>query len=197
MKVGVLGGTFDPIHLGHLALAEAALECAGLDRVLIVPAAVPPHRSPALAPAGDRLRMCRLAAESDPRLEVSEVEMRRSGPSYTLDTLEELQRLRPGDRLFLILGWDAAREISSWHRPGDVIAKAELVVVNRPGLEAPDAEGFRAAGLEPERVILCPQRTPAVRATEIRALAAEGESLAGKVPDAVAEYIRKRRLYRS
>jgi nicotinate-nucleotide adenylyltransferase len=197
MRVGVLGGTFDPIHLGHLALAEAAIECARLDLVLIVPAAVPPHRSPALAPAVDRVEMCRLAAASDPRLEVSEVEVGREGPSYTLDTLAELHRRRPGDRLFLILGWDAAREIPSWHKPEQVLGQAELVVVNRPGLQPPDADALRAAELEPERVTLCPQETPPVRATEIRRLAAEGASLAGKVPAAVADYIRKRGLYRS
>jgi nicotinate-nucleotide adenylyltransferase len=192
-----LGGTFDPIHLGHLALGRAALECARLDLVLIVPAALPPHRAPALAPAADRLEMSKLAVADEPRFEVSELEIRRSGPSFTLDTLEELRRRRPDDRLYLILGWDAARDISSWHRPAEVLKLAELVVVNRPGLNPPAPADLRAAGLDPARVIVCPQRTPSVRATEIRATAADGGSLAGKVPPAVAEYIRKRGLYRS
>ena len=89
-----MGGTFDPIHNGHVALAEAAVECAGLDRVLLIPSSQPPHRPPARASIEDRLAMCRLAAAGHPRLEVSEIETRRAGPSYTLDTLQELHRER-------------------------------------------------------------------------------------------------------
>ena len=197
MRLGLLGGTFDPIHFGHLALAEAAIECAGLDRVLLVPSAQPPHRPSARASAEDRLAMCRLAAEGDPRLEVSEIEIRRAGPSYTLDTLAEVRQERPGDELFLVLGWDAARELASWHRPREVLALSRPVIVNRPGLERPGEADLRRAGLDPARVIVCPQRTPDARATEVRRLAAAGSELESMVPEAVARYIRKRRLYRS
>src|SRR5215471_7567882 len=102
MKLGVMGGTFDPIHLGHVAMAEAAADCAGLDRVLLIPASVPPHRAAATAPAGDRLAMVRLAAAGHPRLEVSDIELRRAGPSYTADTLRPLARDRPGAELHLL-----------------------------------------------------------------------------------------------
>src|SRR5207247_1483550 len=97
LRVGVMGGTFDPVHLGHVAMAEAAAACAGLDRVLIVPAAVPPHRPAAGASAADRLAMCRLAAAGHPALEVSDIELRREGLSYTVDTLRELAAERSGD----------------------------------------------------------------------------------------------------
>jgi len=190
-----LGGTFDPIHNGHVALAEAAVECAGLDRVLLIPSSQPPHRPPARASIEDRLAMCRLAAAGHPRLEVSEIETRRAGPSYTLDTLQELHRQGSDDSLFLILGWDAARELSSWHRPAEVLALAAPVIVNRPGLEPPRDEDLRAAGLDPASAIVCPQRTPDARATEVRRLAAGGDELERLVPPAVADYIRKRGLY--
>ena len=177
----MLGGTFDPIHNGHLALAEAAIECARLDRVLLVPSSRPPHRRPARAPVEDRLAM----------------ETRRPGPSYTLDTLEELRRERPEDALFLILGWDAARELGTWHRPAEVLRLAEPVIVNRPGLGAPAEPELRAAGLDPARTIVCPQRTPDARATQVRELAARGALLEAMVPPAVAEYIRTHGLYRA
>ena len=197
MRVGLLGGTFDPIHNGHLALADAAIECARLDRVLLIPSNRPPHRPPARAGVEDRLAMCRLAAEGHPRLEVSDVEARRSGPSYTLDTLEQLRRQRPDDSLFLILGWDAAREFGSWHRPEDVLALVEPVIVNRPGLRSPYEGELRAAGLDPARTVVCPQQTPDARATEVREVAATGGQLDRMVPPAVAEYIRSHALYRT
>jgi nicotinate-nucleotide adenylyltransferase len=197
LRLGLLGGTFDPIHNGHLALAEAAIECAELDRVVLIPSSQPPHRPPARASVEDRLAMCRLAAEGHPKLEVSDVEIRRPGPSYTLDTIRQLHAARPADSLFLILGWDAAREIASWHRPEEVLALADPVIVNRPGLELPSEKELRTAGLDPARTIVCPQRTPDARATEVRRLAAEGAGLDRMVPAAVAEYIQKRRIYRT
>lgn len=196
MRVGVVGGTFDPIHVGHLAVARAALECVPLDLVLLVPAALPPHRGAAEAPAADRLEMARLAAAGEPRLEVSDLELRRGGASYTVDTLEELRRIRPGDSLYLVLGWDAAREIRSWRRPERVLALATLVVVSRPHLPAPGEADLRAAGLDPERTVLCDARTPEVAATAIRDRVAAGEPLDGLVEPAVAAYIAGHGLYR-
>jgi nicotinate-nucleotide adenylyltransferase len=196
LRLGLLGGTFDPIHNGHLALADAAVACARLDRVLLIPSNQPPHRAPAQASVEDRLAMCRLAAEGHPELEVSDVEARRSGQSYTLETLQEVRRERPRDSLFLILGWDAARELASWHRPAEVLALAKPVIVNRPGLQPPGEMELRTAGLDPDRTLVCPQRTPDTRATEVRELAARGAELDRLVPPPVAEYIRKRGLYR-
>jgi nicotinate-nucleotide adenylyltransferase len=195
MKLGVMGGTFDPVHLGHVAMAEAAADCAGLDRVLLVPAGVPPHRAAATAPAADRLAMVRLAAAGHPRLEVSDIELRRSGPSYTVDTLRALARERPGSELHLLLGWDAAREIRAWHAPDEVLRMARPVVVSRPGYPAPTERDLASAGIEPTWAILCDVPTPDVESTDVRRLVERGESLAGLVDPAVEAYLQRHRLY--
>ena len=195
MRIGLLGGTFDPIHAGHLAAAKAALDCAELDRVMFIPAAQPPHRPRAIATADDRLEMCRLAIESDTRFVVSDVELERGGPSYTVDTLAELRRSHPGDQLLLILGWDAARLFSTWRRPDEVRALATIVVVARPGSAAPRQADLEPAGLGGQGVILCLEPTPDVSASEIRRALASGESIAGKVPAAVERYIAAHHLY--
>jgi nicotinate-nucleotide adenylyltransferase len=195
MKLGVMGGTFDPVHLGHVAMAEAAAACAGLDLVLLVPAGVPPHRAAATAPAADRLAMLRLAAAGHPRLEVSDIELRRSGPSYTVDTLRALARERPGSELHLLLGWDAAREIRAWHAPDEVLRMARPVVVSRPGYPAPTERDLASAGIEPTWAILCDVLTPDVESTDVRRLAERGESLGGLVDPAVEAYLRRHRLY--
>jgi nicotinate-nucleotide adenylyltransferase len=186
VRTGILGGTFDPIHFGHLAAARAAIDCAGLDRVLFVPTGVPPHRPPAVADAKDRLEMSRLATHEDPRFEVSDLELRREGASYTVDTLRELQRLHPDDELFLILGWDAAKLLDSWREPDEVRRLARIVIVTRPGSGAP------AVGAE----ILCERPTPDIAASRLRRALKRGERVARYVPEPVAEYIAKHGLYR-
>ena len=196
MKLGIVGGTFDPVHLGHVAMAEAAARCADLDRVLLVPAAVPPHRGAAAAPAEERLAMCRIAVAGHPRLEVSDLELRRSGPSYTVDTLRLLARKRPADELHLVLGWDAAREIRSWHRPDEVLRLARLVVVSRPGYPSPGSAELAGAGIDPTRAVLCDVRTPDVDATDVRRLAGAGANLAGLLDAEVEAYVRGHGLYR-
>jgi nicotinate-nucleotide adenylyltransferase len=195
VKVGLLGGTFDPIHLGHLAAAATAAGCAHLDSVLLVPAGRPPHKGEALASVEDRLAMCRLAAADQPGLGVWDWEARRSGPSYTVDTLEAFQTERPDDDPYLILGWDAARDLPKWHRPAEVLALARLVIVGRPGMSAPREDDLRSAGIDPGRATLCLAPTPDVAATRIRDLAGRGEPLAGLVPPSVETYIRANRLY--
>jgi nicotinate-nucleotide adenylyltransferase len=195
VKVGLFGGTFDPIHLGHLEAAEVALDCAGLDEVLLVPAGRPPHKKGAHASAADRFEMCRLAVTGRRGLGVWDWEVARSGASYTVDTLRAFRELRPADEPFLILGWDAAREIQTWNEQERVLELARLVVVGRPGLASPTAESLRAAGLDPRRVTLCLIGTPDVAATRIRRLAAAGRPLDGLVPPPVADYIREHRLY--
>jgi nicotinate-nucleotide adenylyltransferase len=191
----LLGGTFDPFHFGHLAAADSAVDCASLDRVVFIPAAQPPHRPPAIASPQRRLEMCRLGIEGEPRFEVSEVELKREGPSYTADTLEEMRRVQPEDELFLILGWDAARLFSTWHRPDEVRELATIVVVARPGSAAPRREDLEGVGLDRARVVLCLRTTPDVSASEIRRAVAAGESITGKVPSAVERYIASNRLY--
>jgi nicotinate-nucleotide adenylyltransferase len=185
MRIGVLGGTFDPIHVGHLAAAHAAIECANLDKVLMIPTGVPPHRAPTVAEANDRLAMARLATAGDERLEVSDIELRRAGVSYTVDTLRELHALYPDDDLFLILGWDAAKLLGSWHAPDEVRRLAQLVVVTRPGSGAPATTSE----------ILCERPTPDISASELREQIARGERVGDCLPPAVEHYIAEHRLY--
>ena len=195
MRLGVLGGTFDPIHRGHLAVATAAMECARLDRVLFVPSARPPHRPAAQASADDRLAMSKLAVDGDSHFDVSDVEVKRGGTSYTVDTLEELHRSLPDDDLFLILGWDAARLFRTWHEPEGVSALASFVIVGRPGMPPPTQADLKAAGMDPDRVVMCLLPTPDISGSELRRAIAEGKSVAGKVPSAVELYIAAHNVY--
>jgi nicotinate-nucleotide adenylyltransferase len=194
-RVGIMGGTFDPIHVGHLAAARAAMDCARLDRVVFIPSSQPPHRAAAAAPVEDRIEMVRLAVQGEARFEVSDTEVRRGGTSYTVDTLSELHANRPGDELFLILGWDAARLFSSWHEPGRVSRLASVVIVARPGLEAPKSFELAGTGLPPARVVECMVTTPDVSGSELRRALAAGESVAGKLPPDVERYIAAHHLY--
>ena len=185
MRTGVLGGTFDPIHLGHLSAAEAAMECSALDRVLFVPTGEPPHRPPTVASAEDRLEMCKLAIAGESRFEVSDIELRRGGRSYTVDTLRELHRRFPDDELFLIVGWDAARLLGTWRDPDQVRRLATIVIVTRPGSGTPDEK----AG------VLCERPTPDISGSQLRRAIARGEDVSGRVPAAVAAYISMHGLY--
>ncbi len=194
-RIGLLGGTFDPIHQGHLKAAAAALDCADLDEVLLVPAGKPPHKRNTRASARDRLAMSRLAAAGRPGFGVWDWEARRPGPSYTVDTLRAFRAERPADEPFLVLGWDAARDLRSWRQPEAVLRLAGLVVVARPGLDSPTPEALRAAGIDPDRVTLCLIETPDLAATSIRRRAARHESLDGLVPAPVENYIREHGLY--
>lgn len=194
-RVGVLGGTFDPIHVGHLSAAAAAIECARLDRVVFMPTGQPPHRPAAAASPEHRLEMTRLATAGDVRFAVSDIELRRPGVSFTSDTLRELHALDPDRELFLILGWDAARQFSTWHRPEGVRELATIVVVARPGSASPQQADLEAAGLGGDRVILCLERTPDVSASAIRDDIKNGRSIEGMVPPAVERYIATHHLY--
>jgi nicotinate-nucleotide adenylyltransferase len=197
VRLGVLGGTFDPMHNGHVAAAEAAVDCANLDEVVFVPTGTPPHRPPPEASPAQRLEMCRLATNDDPRFAVSDIEVTREGPSYTLDTLWALRGANPHAELFFVLGWDAASQLRSWHRPDEVLAIAPIVVVSRPGRNAPAEADIRSAGLDPARIVLCPRPTPSVSGSEIRRAIAAGKSIAGMVPPAVERYIATHHLYRA
>ena len=196
MKLGVLGGTFDPIHLGHVSAAEAAIDCADLDQVVFVPTGTPPHRPPAVASGEQRLEMCRLATSGDQRFSVSDIELRRTGPSFTLDTLLAIRGANPHAELFLVLGWDAASQLRSWYRPDEVLALAPVIVITRPGRAAPGVDDVKTAGLDPSRVILCPRPTPAVSGSELRRDLAAGRPVTGRVPEAVEHYIATHHIYR-
>jgi len=199
MTLGVLGGTFDPIHLGHMAAALAAQRSLSLDSIVLIPSRIPPHRAqPATASAEDRLAMAELAARAHPGWSVSRIEIDREGPSYTYDTLVELGR--PGTQLFFITGADAFAEIDTWSRYPAVLDLANFVVVSRPRItldslreRVPSAFSHRSSAQT--RVILVDAHTPDVSSTEIRRRVRAGQSLSGLVPDAVAGYIAAHRLY--
>ena len=200
MKIGILGGSFDPIHLGHLAIAEAAREKHGLDRVLLVPAGRPPHKSGDLAPAADRLAMVRLAVEGRPGLEASDIEIQRPGPSYTVDTLEHMGRILPGAELYFIIGADSLHEFFGWRNARRILELARIVTVTRPGWPAdfdpasfPGVPEETIRRMEADRVEI--HGVPA-ESTRIRAAVRGGEPIDRDVPASVAEYIRRRGLYR-
>lgn len=199
MRVGLLGGTFDPIHLGHLRGAENAREEIGLDQVIVMPSGTPPHRpGPATSPL-DRYAMVCLATASHPAFVPSDLELRRDGPSYTVDTLEALHRERPGDRFVLIVGSDTLPELGTWWRADRLAALCEVAVVARPGVSETDGPGDapRGAGGTPMfRSSRVEGPGLPISATAVRERAGHGRSLRYLVPDAVADYITKRGLYR-
>lgn len=194
-RTGVLGGTFDPVHVGHLAAARAAIDCARLDRVIFMPTGQPPHRPAAAATPEHRLEMTRLAVAADARFTVSDLELRRPGMSFTSDTLRDLHALDLRAEFFLILGWDAARLFGTWHEPDQVRKLATIVVVARPGSASPHPGDLEGAGLGGDRVILCLERTPDVSASAIREDIKHGRSIDGKVAAEVARYIATHHLY--
>ena len=202
MRIGVLGGTFDPPHLAHLVLAAAAREALGLDRVLLVPAGDPWRKAGSgVSPAADRLALTRAAVEGVlPRAEVSEIEVRRSGPSYTAETLEELQAEEPGAEWWFILGWDALGDLPNWREPKRILELARLALAER-GDEA-SGEPLPPATVEafphlPERVdrVLIPRL--AVSASELRRRLREGEPTAPLLPAGVRRLVAERGLYRA
>ncbi|NRA03410.1 MAG: nicotinate-nucleotide adenylyltransferase [Myxococcales bacterium] len=190
MKLGILGGTFDPIHLAHLRIAEEVRLALELDRVFFVPASNPPHRPGPLATATDRLEMVRIATAPNPAFEASDLELRRVGQSYTVDTLRAFSSLHPGSELWFIIGSDAVAEIDSWREPDEVLRLARFAIVSRPGSPELILRQEREA-----RVSRVPVSALAISAREIRARCAEETSIRYLVPDAVLDYIRKHRLY--
>src|SRR4051794_20875065 len=135
MKLGLFGGTFDPIHQGHLILAEACREALGLDRVWFVVAGTPPHKPGGRTPVGHRVEMARIATAGNPAFEVSEIEARTTGPNYSVETLEAVRAERPGDDLFFLIGADSLADFPLWRRPDRIAELATVVVVNRPGID--------------------------------------------------------------
>jgi nicotinate-nucleotide adenylyltransferase len=188
MRLGVMGGTFDPIHLGHLRAAETAREALLLDQVAFVPAHVPPHRS-AASPVLDRFAMVCLATAGHPAFQASDLELRRDGPSYTADTLRALRAARPEDALVLIVGSDTYPEMATWREPEAIFAACEVAVVARPGDAA--ADGPTRTGV---RRVAGPGLP--ISSSEVRRRVSAGHSIRYLVPEPVADYIAKRGLYR-
>jgi nicotinate-nucleotide adenylyltransferase len=203
MKLGVLGGTFDPIHNGHVEAAAAAQQALDLNAITLIPSHIPPHRHDPVAATGEqRYEMARLAAAGRPGWSASRIELDREGPSYTYDTLKALdeQGGSQGTQIFFITGADAFAEITTWSRYPAVLDLANFVVVSRPGitldsLRARVPSAFRDRPSTSTRVILVEAHTPDISSTDIRRRVRAGHSLSGFVPDPVARYIAEHRLY--
>ncbi|MFQ5791620.1 MAG: nicotinate-nucleotide adenylyltransferase [Acidobacteriota bacterium] len=220
-RLGILGGTFDPIHLGHLRAAESVREAMALDRVLFVPARVPPHKArPSIAAAEHRFRMVEAAVRTEPAFEVSRLELEREGASYTIETLAELAQSRPDTELFFITGIDAFRDIRTWKCWEELLRSYSFIVHGRPGYglagvgevipssvrkrlvelrnnALPPLKGSTPADEAPTPAIyLVDVLTINVSGTEIRAMVRANRSIRFLVPAEVEVYIMKHRLYR-
>lgn len=201
MRVGVFGGTFDPVHTGHLLAAEQGREQGRLDEVWFVPAAHPPHKDePTLTRFEQRVEMLALALAGNPAFRIDELEKERPGPSYTADTLAELHRRHPGYEWFLLIGSDTLHDLPHWHQPERVLELAGLLVMARPGSVVLTAEELRRRLHLPDETPLrlqvgeMPQLDIASR--DLRRRAANGRSLRYFLPRAVECYIHEKRLYR-
>ena len=181
--IGILGGTFDPVHNAHLAMARAALQALDLARILFIPTGNPQYRKPAVASGEHRVAMLRLALSREPRFMVDERELQPGASGYTVDTLRAL-RAEGRRELHLLLGADQYAKLGAWHQPHEIRALAKLVVFARPGVRLEDA------------VELIPMQPSSISASEVRARAARGADLSGLVPPAVANYIARHALYR-
>jgi nicotinate-nucleotide adenylyltransferase len=193
MRLGLFGGTFDPIHLGHLILAEACREACDLDLVWFVVAGAPPHKRGGRTDVNHRLEMARLAVAGNPAFEVSEIETRRPGPHYSVETLEAVARERPEDELFFLIGADSLADLPQWREPGRIMTLASLVVANRPGFE-PSAFEVPPGSRPISRVTISPI---GIASHEIRRLCRDGRSIRYQIPRAVEAYIDAHGLYRA
>jgi nicotinate-nucleotide adenylyltransferase len=194
-SVGLMGGTFDPIHVGHLAIAEEARDALGLDRILFVPAGQPPHKpSDAVTTVEHRVAMVELAIAGNDAFELSRIEVDRPGPSYTVDTVEALAATAD---LTVILSVETFAELPSWHEPERLFAAARLAVVPREGYPAPDPEWLAATfpGRE-DRVTYLEGPRLGLSSTALRARVGTGRSIRYLVPDSVEAYIAANHLYR-
>ena len=194
MRIGLYGGTFDPIHLGHLRAAENAREALALDLVAFVPSAVPPHRAAPASPPADRLEMTRLATAPYPGFAAWDDELKRAGPSYTVETVEAIVRARASDSFVLVVGADTWPEIPSWREPERLLSLVEVAIVERPGFRSATEPTPPFPGARGVRRVSGPGLP--LSATAIREQARAGHSVRFLVPDPVADYIAARGLYR-
>ena len=198
-KIGILGGTFNPIHLGHLITAQDALEQLGLERVIFIPSATPPHKVvDKLASGRDRLQMIRLAIRGNDRFDVDDLEIERGGKSYSVDTLTELKRRDPRATFYFIIGADSLRELHLWREAQRLVRLCTFVTVPRPGFEPKPVVDPRLDAATRRRLRQQVLRGHAcdIASRDIRARVASRRSIRYLVPDAVHAYIRRRRLYR-
>lgn len=202
MRIGIFGGTFDPIHLGHLILADQCREQCELDEVWFVPAAIPPHKqATVISPAATRCAMIELAISGYPAFRLARLELDRSGPSYTVTTLEQLHGDDPSRELFLLLGADSIRDLPSWREPQRVLELATVVAVNRGRdiFDLPAVKQHLKAELGNVSAHLQVVQIPGIdiSATDIRRRVTEGRSIRYLVPRAVEAYIHENSVYRT
>ena len=198
MNIGVIGGTFDPIHIGHLVVAEEARTGLNLAEVLFVPAGQPWLKpNSRLSAAEHRVEMVRLAIADEPSFKLSTMEIERPGPSYTVDTMAELgNQIGAGDKLFFILGWDNLIQLPQWHEPSRLVKLCRLVPVPRVGHPSPDLDSLEAAvpGLS-QSIIMLDTPQIEISSSEIRDRVARGLSIHQLVPEPVERYIKQHGLY--
>jgi nicotinate-nucleotide adenylyltransferase len=197
VRLGILGGTFDPIHYAHLVVAEECRYRLDLDHVLLVPSAQPPHKQGRrVAPAADRLRMVELAVANNPRLRVSRLEVDREGPSYSVDTVRALrQEHGPEAELFFIIGVDALSEMITWREPRALLRLCKLAVVSRPTYNLDLTPLLPRLPELAERVVRVPVPALDISSTDLRRRVARGEPIKYQLPEAVELYIREHGLY--
>lgn len=196
-RVGVLGGSFDPIHIGHLILAEEAREQLGLAQVLFVPAGKPPHkRDHQLAPVEDRVHMTRLAIAGNPAFELSRVDADRPGPHYTVDLVRILKaQLPPTVELYFLMGFDSLADLPKWYRPAELLAACHLVALTRPNIAIDWADlEARLPGIR-DRVTLLDMPELEIASNDLRTRVRTGRSIRYFVPDPVCAYVYERGLY--
>jgi nicotinate-nucleotide adenylyltransferase len=195
-RVGILGGTFNPPHIGHLICAQEAYVRLALDRVILMPAGQPPHKPLEQDPgAHHRLELCRRAVEGDDRFQVSDLEVAREGPSYTVDTLRQLHALTPDSELFLIVGGDVAAGLPSWREPERVLSLATLAVARRRGTSRRAIDEALGALRGGERAEFFRMPRIEISSTEVRDRVRAEEPITYLVPEPVAGYIDQHRLY--
>jgi len=198
MKLGIMGGTFDPVHNGHLAIAAGVQKHLKLDGVLFIPTGQPWLKTgTSVTPPEHRLAMVKLAIEGNATYQLSTMETDRQGPTYTLDTLEHLWKcLGAGDSTYFITGWDSLNSFPHWHEPLRILQLCYLVAVPRPGYPRPDLDLLEKSvpGIS-QKVILLEGPLVDISATQIRQRVQKGETITGLVPDAVEHYIMENRLY--
>lgn len=212
---GLFGGTFNPVHLGHLKVAEEVFRRFPLDRILFIPSYIPPHKSSVeVVPVRHRLKMLEIACQGNPSFLVSDVEARRPGPSYSIITLRKLKQTRPEDKFFFIVGSDAFLEIETWKDYDRLLRECSFIVVTRPGFGIKSLKKvierikptevllpgsraiFKSENLKPGNLYLLDALTPDISSSKIRKRLRAGQSITGLVPPGVEQYIEKHKLYR-
>ena len=203
MRLGIFGGTFDPVHFGHLALAEECLAAANLDELWLVPAASPPHKGgKKLSRFDQRKEMLELAIAGNEKFKVEPMEADRPGPSFTIDTLEEIQKRKPNDELFLIIGGDSALEFSTWKDPAKIASLATIIVRIRPGFSMPTEQEFisqlgKELGVVPKVIFVAGPPFLDVSSSLLKERVSNNKSVRYLLPRAVEVYIQQKKLYLS